>query len=269
MVESSMMWDCTGVGDATLAPYDQDELAAMFRILMACDPADEGVHPGYLNDLAVTNPAGLTIRVASGAAMVDGTFYRNTANVDTVLVAPGLNTRYDRVVLRKSWAAKTVRVAITTGVEGAGVPLALVQNFGVTWEIALATVAITIVPVITITNERGFLPAGAPAYRRQGDSPTAWITGIGSLVNYRPGRSIIQCGAVQWTGAAHSHGSVLVTFPEAFAEAPIAFVSTQVTVPMATYAGTTPTQIECGWSDPAGVAITELNLQWIAIGPRA
>jgi hypothetical protein len=59
------------------------------------------------------------------------------------------------VVLRKLWAAQTVRIVILTGVEGGGVP-ALTQTEGVQWEIPLAQVSITVVPAITITDEREF-----------------------------------------------------------------------------------------------------------------
>lgn len=117
------------------------------------DRTTQGYIEGYLNELAVSNPAGNTIRVASGAALVDGKFYDNDNNVDNAIATPAALTRIDRVVLRKSWAAQTVRVVILTGVEGGGVP-ALTQVDGTTWEIPLAQVSITTVPVITITDER-------------------------------------------------------------------------------------------------------------------
>jgi hypothetical protein len=155
MTERSLPWADSAVGDGTLSPYDNDEWSDVWRILFQIDRTAQGPIEDYENELAVTNPAGTTIRVATGAALVDGKFYETDANVDTVLVAPTVATRIDRVVLRKLWAAQTVRVVILTGVEGGGVP-ALTQNEGVQWEIPLAQVSITIVPAITITDEREF-----------------------------------------------------------------------------------------------------------------
>lgn len=161
MTERSYYWADVNVGDGSLSPYDDDEFSDIWRILFQRDRTTQGYIDGYLNELEVSNPAGLTIRVATGGGMVDGKVYTSDANVDNAIAAPAVATRYDRVVLRKSWAAQTIRVAILTGVEGGGVP-ALTQNDGVTWEIPLATVRITVAPAITITDEREkvFSPLG-------------------------------------------------------------------------------------------------------------
>ncbi len=153
MTENSWYWPQTSVGDATDAPYDDDEFSDIWRKLFLRDRTLQGVIEDYENELAVSNPAGNTIRTATGAALVDGKFYETDANVDIVIATPAVLTRIDRVVLRKSWAGQTVRVAILTGVEGGGVP-ALTQTDGVTWEIPLAQVSITTAPAITITDER-------------------------------------------------------------------------------------------------------------------
>ncbi len=153
MTETSWFWGGTSPGDATDAPYDDDEMSDVFRKLFQENRTSQGVIEDYESELAVSNPAGNDIRVAPGAALVDGKFYENDANDDTTIATPGVSTRIDRVVLRKSWAAQTVRIAILTGVEGGGVP-ALTQTDGVTWEIPLAQVSITVAPAITITDER-------------------------------------------------------------------------------------------------------------------
>lgn len=152
-MENSWYWPGTTVGDATDAPYDDDEFSDIWRKLFLRDRTLQGIIDSYENELVVTNPAGNTIRVATGAALADGKFYETDANVDNVIATPAALTRIDRVVLRKSWAAQTVRVVILTGIEGGAVP-ALTQNDGVTWEIPLAQVSITVVPAITITDER-------------------------------------------------------------------------------------------------------------------
>ncbi len=153
MAETSFYWGGTTIGDATDSPYDNDEFSDIWRKLFQRDRTTQGPIDGYENELEVTNTAGLTIRVATGAALVDGKFYENDANIDTLLVAPIVLTRVDRVVLRKLWGTQTVRVFIIAGVEGAGVP-ALTQTDGVTWDVPLAQVSITTGSVVTITNER-------------------------------------------------------------------------------------------------------------------
>ncbi len=153
MTEISFFWGGRTVGDATSAPYDSDEFLDVMRKMLMRDRTLQGIINSFNNELAVSNPAGNTIRVATGAALVDGSFYENDANDDTVISTPAGATRIDRVVLRKSWALQTVRIAFLTGVEGGGVP-ALTQTDNVTWEIPLAQVSITTGDVITITDER-------------------------------------------------------------------------------------------------------------------
>lgn len=167
MTEKSWFWSGEVAGDATDAPYSADEFTDVMRKLLLKDRTDQGYIEGFTNELVVSNPAGNTIRVATGAAVVDGNFYESDANVDNVIATPGGATRIDRVVLRKSWAAQTVRVTIITGIEGGGAP-ALVQVDGTTWDIPLAQVSITVAPAITITDERVLArtplsPVGIPA----------------------------------------------------------------------------------------------------------
>ena len=155
MVEESFYWDDGSVGDGSLSPYDNDEFSDLWRVLFLRDRTTQGVIESYENGLVVSNPSGNNIRVATGAALVDGKFYETDANVDNAIATPAVSTRIDRVVLRKSWAAQTVRVFIITGVEGAGVP-AITQTDGVTWDVPLAQVSITTGAAITITSEIAF-----------------------------------------------------------------------------------------------------------------
>ena len=155
MTEKSWYWPGIATGDASDAPYDDDEFSDIWTILFLRDKTLQGVIEDHANGLVVTNPSGNTIRVATGAALVDGKFYETDANVDEVIATPGALTRIDRVILRKDFAAQTVRVVILSGVEGGSVP-SLTQNDGVTWEIPLAQVSITTAPAITITSEIQF-----------------------------------------------------------------------------------------------------------------
>jgi len=111
----------------------------------------------------VTNPAGLTLRVATGGAIVDGLEAYNTADVDfattddgTAIQAPGGGSNFYRVVLRKDWAAQTIRLAVLD--VNVVAPAAVTQVDGTTWEISLATVEIEPGPVVTVTDTRRYVP---------------------------------------------------------------------------------------------------------------
>lgn len=163
MTQYSMVWGGTVTGDAAAvaygAPYSDDEFSDMLAMLFTYDRTAQGVintaRAGYTGMLAVTNPAGVTIRVATGIAMVDGKLYFNDANVDNVIVAPGAGTNYYRIVLQKTFAAQTVRVAML-GPSLVSTP-ALTQVDGTIWEISLAGIQITSAGAITVTDERDYI----------------------------------------------------------------------------------------------------------------
>lgn len=150
MVETSLPWGGVAVGDA--GPYTDDQWTDIWRKLFTRDRTLEGVLPDYLNELVVTNPAGATIRVGTGGAIVDGKFYDNSANVDLAGAVPGGGSNFYTVVLDKDFAAQTVRASLL----GPNVvaPPAVTQADGVDWEIALATVEITSGGVVTVTDVR-------------------------------------------------------------------------------------------------------------------
>ncbi len=150
MAENSLPWGGIAVGDS--GPYTDDNWTDVWRQLFTRDRTLEGILPDYLNELAVSNPAGLTIRVASGGAVIDGKFYRNTANVDFAGVAPGGGSNFYTVVVDKDFAAQTVRLSMV----GPDVvaPPAVTQADGVDWEIAIYEIEITSGSVVTITDVR-------------------------------------------------------------------------------------------------------------------
>ncbi len=156
MAETSRFWDGTSIGDSVVAPYDAGTEFA--QVMMAMSGADGltnkgGITRDALNALLPSSPAANTLRIASGHAQVYGTWYENSANVDTTIPTPTTSTRIDRIVLRKSWSAQTVRITRIAGTEGAAAP-ALVQTIGTTWDFPLCQVSITVGAVITITDER-------------------------------------------------------------------------------------------------------------------
>lgn len=160
MTETSYPWGGTTVGDATLAPYSDDVWSDLWRLLFTPAPATQGVIP-YLNNLAVTGTASPLV-VSTGAGMVDGKVYICDGALAVAIPTPAGATRIDRIVLRKDWAAQTVRVTVISGAEGGGAP-SLVQIDGTTWDIPLAQASITTGGAITVTDERVYLSSPGSA----------------------------------------------------------------------------------------------------------
>lgn len=192
MTERSRVWDGTSTGDATESPYDAPtEFSRLFRYSFGFGQMTNygGVlqsAPGF-SDLAATNPSANTVRIASGVAWVYGTQYDSDANVDVNIPTPSVSTRIDRIVLRKAWAAQTVRITRIAGTEGAGAP-SLVQTPGTTWDIPLAQVSITTGAAITITDQREFpgtpgIPVGTLAMFAGASAPTGWQMCDGSAIS--------------------------------------------------------------------------------------
>ena len=158
MTERSRFWNGISIGDATEAAYDAPTEFA--QVLMAV-----GNHSGLANrgriiqstaapgTLQCFSPGANTARVATGEALVFGSWYQNDANVDVNIPTPGGATRIDRIVLRKSWAAQTIRVTRIAGAEGGGAP-SLTQVIGTTWDFPIAQISITTGGAMTFTDQR-------------------------------------------------------------------------------------------------------------------
>lgn len=155
--ERSQFWATTGTGDGTGSGYTADNMFEVFRSLFAGKNSTNlsGVAPDYQNKLAVSGTSS-PVAVATGAAVVYGIPYFNSASVNVTVPTPTTATRIDRIVLRASWASQTVRITRVAGVEGSGAP-ALTQSAGVTWDMPLATVQITTGGVVTVTDAREYV----------------------------------------------------------------------------------------------------------------
>jgi hypothetical protein len=106
------------------------------------------------NLLAVTVAGGArTLTINTGAAVVAGRFYWNTAAVTKTLTHPTIGTTGWRLVLRAGWAAQTVRITLLQSADGAAAIPALTQTDGTTWDISLATGTITTGDVVTISTD--------------------------------------------------------------------------------------------------------------------
>lgn len=159
MAETSRFWNGTAVGDAATAPYDAP--TEFSQVLNSISNGLINVNAGgifrWSTQLAVAGVAS-PLSVGIGIAMVEGTWYYNDAAASVVIPTPAAgHTRVDRIVLRKSWAAQTVRITVITGIVDGAAP-ALTQVVGTTYDIPLAQAAITDAGVITLTDEREFIP---------------------------------------------------------------------------------------------------------------
>lgn len=155
MAERSAFWNGLVTGDAVDAPYDANTEFAKWvqrTIGLGNTRANAGVVLGtgseatQLDALQVTqnSPAGMSVLLNIGAAIVDGTTYINDAAI-TIPVAANAsgNPRIDTVVLRKSFGIQEVRSAILAGTPAATpAPPALTQSAGVTWEIPIADIQV-------------------------------------------------------------------------------------------------------------------------------
>ena len=152
-VEKSLFWATGGIGDGPSSGYSQDDLTEWQRMLNNQDPTTEGVALDYLGGLAVTAPAVLTLRVASGGGVVYGFPYRSTGNIDHTLFNPTLGNTGWRVVLRTDWALRTVRSVLLQSTDGVAAIPGTTQIPGYIWEISLAQGTVAIGGVVTITQD--------------------------------------------------------------------------------------------------------------------
>jgi len=92
------------------------------------------------------------MRIPSGYALVDGSWYSNDANRDIASFSgsPSANPRIDLVVLEKDYVAQTVRATIIEGTEAASpVAPSVTQTKGHIWQIPLAQYQISTGGVIS------------------------------------------------------------------------------------------------------------------------
>ena len=152
MAENSILWTTGTSGDGT-STYTQTQTTDAFRDLFVSDNyATQGVLVGNGGELAVTGTS-TPVAVASGAAVVYGFLYRNTAAVTFAVATPVVGTTAHRIVLRADYSARTVRLAKLSATDGVNTPPAVTQIANTTWEISIATLSITTGGVITVTMD--------------------------------------------------------------------------------------------------------------------
>ncbi len=157
MAEISRPWSGTLTGDS--GPYSDDQWTDVWNSLLGPFVASQGVFVDQLNDLDLSGLPATPVSIATGRALVDGTWYQSDASVSVAIPTPGANPRIDRIVLRKDWVLQTIRIFRIAGAEAASpVPPAIVQIDGTTWDLPLWQVNVTVGGVITFfRDEREFI----------------------------------------------------------------------------------------------------------------
>ena len=262
MAEMSYLWTTGGAGDGA-ATYTRVDWGNIVKILGACS-GDEGVGGGALNEYNATT-SDQHVTIDTGYALVDGKPHTCSAAADyTVISAVGVgNTRIDRIVLRASWAAQTVRLTVIAGVDAASPSApAITQTPGTTYDILLWQALVDTSGVVTVTDERTWSASPPQVTFRQGGSATVWST-VGTT-NYRPAEVIMQVGAVSWDNSIAG----AVTFPRAFAYAPLVFTQHMYVADELDHEVVVLTVTTTGFTWGAIGAGDIYTLYWIAIGPE-
>ena len=146
MSEGSAYWEGSATGDAGTspvwdAPYTHSEWSSIKNYLLANSGDGGFVVPGYNNNLAVaaSAPAAMTVEVATGAMFTQGRIYENTANkvLDISANSSGF-TRIDRIVIRTTYAAQTIRVMVVAGTPAASPVLPVLERDSTYYDVPIA-----------------------------------------------------------------------------------------------------------------------------------
>jgi hypothetical protein len=156
MAETSGFWTTTS-GTPTghqVSGYSQAMHALALRVAGGVKVID-GVAIGYRDELE-PSVSGSNVVIAPGGALVDGKYYDNTDNISVAIPAsvPG-TTRYDRVVVRVTWANYTALVTRVAGINS-GTPAIpdLTQNRNSIYDVPLALVHVDADGTLTLTDDR-------------------------------------------------------------------------------------------------------------------
>lgn len=191
MTEKSFIWDTGGGGDAS--PHSEADTALMFGAMLGDrqTSANKGVIRGVLNSLAASSPGAGQVRIASGAAIIDGHPYYNTANVDFNPVTPSVGTTGMRVVLRCSWSAQTVRLQVLASADGTAAIPAMTQTPGTTYDIPICSFTKSTGGVIaSLADNREFAGAAPDLYDMVVQGITNAATGTWKGHFWAPGHGI-------------------------------------------------------------------------------
>jgi hypothetical protein len=273
MTEKSWFWAYPNkYGDPvghSQADYDEDEYQLFVSLGLvnkrtAQGPVFSRYNPWFLTgtesgNLAPTNPAGTTIRIASGVAIVDGSVYVSTADKDFDASA----VEYHTIVLRKSQSGGTDKTTRLAHLHQPGSYVALTQD-ATTWEIPIARAISNGAALTTFIDDREFVNNNVMIRSRKGGNTVDNWSTYGSL-HLNTGPTMIQCGA---TGTPST--ALTVEFPKMFGGVPLVFVT-----PF-NYAGASPTHSAIIYISSIKTTSFTVNVasttniagyNWFAIGP--
>lgn len=162
--EISRPWSGIVTGDA--GPYSDDQWTDVWKTLLGPLIASQGVFQDQLNVFLATIAGAVSpVAIGTGRALINGIWYESDASVDVAIPTPAGNPRVDRIVLRASWAAQTVRITRIAGAEAASpVPPSLTQVDGTTWDLPLWQVFITVGAALSHwRDDRNFIGQYVPS----------------------------------------------------------------------------------------------------------
>ena len=188
MTQISIPWGGTSTGDA--GPYGADDWSNIWKTLFTVDSTSQGIVPWYGGKLNVTNSGGYSpANIATGAAIVHGTFYQSDASEQIAIPSPVSNNRTDYIVLRKDHINQTIRLTRLAGTEG-GSPPTLTQNETTYWDIRIASTTITPAGALSIVNDNIYIHLGVPVNGVIYSTSTTIPDGFSELTSAR-GRFIV------------------------------------------------------------------------------
>lgn len=159
MTERSRPWTGVVTGDA--GPYSDSNWREIWAAIIGWGGSranvgvflSSGAQPYNGLRVQAQGTPGTSIEILSGAALIQGLVYINTATL-TQAIAPNAsgNARIDTVIIRVDYALQTARQTLLQGTPAASpVSPTLTQNAGVMWDIPLADIAVAN-GFVTITN---------------------------------------------------------------------------------------------------------------------
>jgi len=207
LAEKSIPHTTSGTGDGPSGGFSAAQAQEMYRYINSQSTATGWTAAGYvfrgeLGELAVTGTAS-PVGIAAGSGIVYGVWYLNDAATTLAIPTPVTNPRIDRVILRYSSAAQTVRITRLAGTEAASPSApALTQN-STTFEVSLARVGITTGGTCTVTDERVY--AVNPGALGAADGTTLTVASNKLAIN---STNVTTFGGVAVGSAAASTGNV-------------------------------------------------------------
>jgi hypothetical protein len=261
--------------------YNAKQMGSIFDGLIL-----DGVYSGYGDKLVVIedDPTSMDVLVGSGRAWFDHTWtYNDAALSKTIPTADATLNRIDIIYLEvnENVGVRANSINILVGTPASSPSPPILTNTSTIHQYALAHVyvgaAVTEIVQANITTMIGtedtpfvelvIYSEGMQFYRRQGGDPTSWV--IPGEVNYIPGVTRMQAGVISWSGSSADNGMEQITFPIAFSQAPLVFVSGVSADGKINCEGqSTPTQLAIYWRTTDGSLKTLLSLNWMAIGPE-